>query len=453
MKDAAQEEHLSKNQQRKKERDDHKRERATARDAAEEEMERIRHEDDERAQREETADQRSRYGDIENAPEAIVRAERVKIQDLSSADIGKIVTFRGRAHHMRVKSAGLAFALFRQQGVSIQGVIETSSGDITEHMIRWTKRLLVESIFLVSGVIQKPPAPVVGASIHDVELRVHSIHLIAAATTPVPFDIYHAELVPHESSEHAESDFTGEEPGSPASGDDPSSPVDIRENRKQHHEHLKNIGLNLKEHEEYHRVLKIPTISDRTRLAHRVIDLRTMVAQSVFRIQSGVCNLFRGYLDERGFMEIHTPKLQGGATESGASVFGVQYFGRPAFLAQSPQLAKQLCISADFERVYEIGAVFRAENSNTARHLTEYTGLDIEMTFDHDYHEVMHLVSLSGSLSDSRRSHLVSTDRWPHQAHAHWHPREVRQGAERRPPPLPVREVRLARRDTSHSLP
>jgi nondiscriminating aspartyl-tRNA synthetase len=120
--------------------------------------------------------------------------------------------------------------------------------------------------------------------------------------------------------------------------------------------------------------------------------LRTGPAQSIFRIQSGICNLFRSYLDTQGFIEIHTPKLQGGATESGASVFEVNYFGRPAFLAQSPQLAKQMCIAADFERVYEIGPVFRAEDSNTPRHLTEYTGLDLEMAFEEHYHEALDII-------------------------------------------------------------
>lgn len=91
-------------------------------------------------------------------------------------------------------------------------------------------------------------------------------------------------------------------------------------------------------------------------------------------------------------MEIHTPKLQPAATESGAEVFKVDYFGRTAFLAQSPQLAKQMAISADFKRVYEIGPVFRAENSNTHRHLTEYTGLDLEMEIETDYHEAMNVV-------------------------------------------------------------
>jgi nondiscriminating aspartyl-tRNA synthetase len=128
------------------------------------------------------------------------------------------------------------------------------------------------------------------------------------------------------------------------------------------------------------------------RLNNRIVDLRTACSQSIFRIQSGVCNIFRSYLDQQGFIEIHTPKLQGGATESGATVFELNYFGRPAFLAQSPQLAKQMCIAADFERVYEIGPVFRAEDSNTPRHLTEYTGLDIEMALEEHYHEALNMI-------------------------------------------------------------
>jgi len=97
-------------------------------------------------------------------------------------------------------------------------------------------------------------------------------------------------------------------------------------------------------------------------------------------------------LDSQGFIEIHSPKLQGAATESGASVFKVSYFKGNAYLAQSPQLAKQMAIAADFERVYEIGPVFRAEDSNTHRHLTEFVGLDLEMTIEEHYHEVMELL-------------------------------------------------------------
>jgi nondiscriminating aspartyl-tRNA synthetase len=134
------------------------------------------------------------------------------------------------------------------------------------------------------------------------------------------------------------------------------------------------------------------SLPQRVRLNNRIVDLRTSPSQAIFRIQSGICNLFRNYLDGQGFIEIHTPKLQGGATESGATVFELNYFGRPAFLAQSPQLAKQMAIAADFERVYEIGPVFRAEDSNTPRHLTEYTGLDLEMALEEHYHEALTII-------------------------------------------------------------
>ena len=137
---------------------------------------------------------------------------------------------------------------------------------------------------------------------------------------------------------------------------------------------------------------KTRSLPQRVRLNNRIVDLRTAPSQSIFRIQSGICNLFRTYLDAQGFIEIHTPKLQGGATESGASVFELNYFGRPAFLAQSPQLAKQMCMAADFERVYEIGPVFRAEDSNTPRHLTEYTGMDLEMALEEHYHEALDII-------------------------------------------------------------
>jgi nondiscriminating aspartyl-tRNA synthetase len=140
-------------------------------------------------------------------------------------------------------------------------------------------------------------------------------------------------------------------------------------------------------------ILRKPrSLPQRVRLNNRIVDLRTAPSQAIFRIQSGICNLFRSYLDTQGFIEIHTPKLQGGATESGASVFEVNYFGRQAFLAQSPQLAKQMCIAADFERVYEVGPVFRAEDSNTPRHLTEYTGLDLEMALEEHYHEALDII-------------------------------------------------------------
>lgn len=120
--------------------------------------------------------------------------------------------------------------------------------------------------------------------------------------------------------------------------------------------------------------------------------MRTPANLAIFKIESGVCQLFRNFLLKNNFFEIHTPKIISAASEGGANVFEVSYFKRKAYLAQSPQFYKQMAISADFGRVFTIGAVFRAEDSNTHRHLTEFVGLDLEMAFQYHYHEVLNLL-------------------------------------------------------------
>ena len=113
---------------------------------------------------------------------------------------------------------------------------------------------------------------------------------------------------------------------------------------------------------------QLPVVGQDTALNYRWIDTRTPASQAIFRIQSGVCFLFREFFYKRNFVELHTPKLIGGASESGSSVFKLEYFGSPACLAQSPQLYKQMsCACGGFEKVFEIGPVFRAEDSNTNR--------------------------------------------------------------------------------------
>ena len=130
----------------------------------------------------------------------------------------------------------------------------------------------------------------------------------------------------------------------------------------------------------------------KTRLDNRVMDLRVPTTQAIFRIQSTVGALFREYLSGKGFIEIHTPKIIPGASEGGANVFKLNYFDREACLAQSPQLYKQMCIIGDLKKVFEVGAVFRAENSLTPRHLCEFTGLDFEMEIKEHYFEVLDII-------------------------------------------------------------
>jgi nondiscriminating aspartyl-tRNA synthetase len=127
----------------------------------------------------------------------------------------------------------------------------------------------------------------------------------------------------------------------------------------------------------------LPTILDSAPASLRHPQLR-----AGFEIAAASAGGFRAALDRTGFTEIFTPKIVGSATEGGANVFSVDYFGRPAYLAQSPQFYKQAMVGV-FERVYEVGPVFRAEPHDTARHLAEYTSLDAEFGFITDHFDVM----------------------------------------------------------------
>ena len=136
----------------------------------------------------------------------------------------------------------------------------------------------------------------------------------------------------------------------------------------------------------------LASVSQDTRLDNRIIDLRTVTNQAIYKVEAGVCKLFRDTLSDQGFTEIHTPKIISAASEGGANVFKVSYFKTSAFLAQSPQLYKQMAIAADFDKVFTVGAVFRAEDSNTHRHLTEFVGLDLEVAIKYHYHEVIQII-------------------------------------------------------------
>ncbi len=113
---------------------------------------------------------------------------------------------------------------------------------------------------------------------------------------------------------------------------------------------------------------------------NRVIGLRNLQETAIFKIQAEACRLIREYFDENGFTEMHSPKLLAEPTEGGAEVFTMDYFGKVATLAQSPQFYKQIAVGV-FERVYEIAPVYRAEPSATTRHMTEYVSVDGEMGF------------------------------------------------------------------------
>lgn len=261
---------------------------------------------------------------------------RVAISSLSAANDGQEVVFRARAHNLRQQGATMAFLTFRQQLNLIQGLIKANGSSISKQMVKWAGLINLESIVLVHGVVRKVDEPIKSATVQDAEVHVTKIYTIQETPENLPILIEDA----------ARSDADAEAAG-------------------------------------------LPVVNLDTRLDARVIDLRTPTNQAIFRIQHGIGALFREYLTKRNFTEIHTPKILGSASEGGSNVFEVSYFKRLAFLAQSPQFYKQQLIAADFERVFEVAPVFRAENSNTHRHMTEFVGLDLEMAFEEHYDEVM----------------------------------------------------------------
>ena len=127
-----------------------------------------------------------------------------------------------------------------------------------------------------------------------------------------------------------------------------------------------------------------------TRLNHRVIDLRKPAVQQVFELRAALLEGFRHVFTERGYLEVETPKLLRQGAEGGATLFPVQYFDQRAFLAQSPQLYKQMLMGAGLERVFEIAPAFRAEPSDTVRHITEFTSLDAELAYIDGAEDVRH---------------------------------------------------------------
>ncbi|EDQ85355.1 uncharacterized protein MONBRDRAFT_38870 [Monosiga brevicollis MX1] len=255
-----------------------------------------------------------------------------QIQNLVPALANNEVTLRARVHSKRV-TGRLAFVTLRQRTHTVQVVFEENA-TISKAMIKFIEKLNPESIVNIVGTVTEPATPVESCTQRDVEIKGKACFVVTSALPSLPLQIEDAAR--------------GE--------NDPMA-----------------VGQDV-------------------RLDNRILDLRAEPNQAIFKLQSGVGALFRNFLLGEGFTEIHSPKIIGAASESGSTVFKLEYFGSPAFLAQSPQLYKQMAIAADFERVFEIGPVFRAEDSNTHRHLTEFTGMDFEMAFYEHYHEVLDVV-------------------------------------------------------------
>jgi len=273
------------------------------------------------------------------------RPDRVltPVCELTSEKAEENVWIRGRLHTSR-GTGKQCFIVIRNRQATLQALAFVDAKNVSKPMVKFCTGITKESIIDVYGVLKKVDVKIESCSQSDIELHIHKIFVVSAAVPQLPLLI---------------EDASRPEP-------DESSPESLKDSA--------------------------PRVNLDTRLDNRILDLRTTTRQATFRLQGGVCKLFRDHLTSKGFCEIHTPKIISAASEGGANVFQLGYFKKKAFLAQSPQLYKQMAIAADFGKVFTTGAVFRAEDSNTHRHLCEFVGLDIEMAFKYHYHEVVKVI-------------------------------------------------------------
>ncbi|KAF3329890.1 aspartate--tRNA ligase [Carex littledalei] len=284
----------------------------------------------------------SNYGDV---PVEDIQSKFIsgRVGELCAEMKDKSVLIRGAAQVIRPVSKKMAFLVIRQSMSTVQCVLVVSKDLVSPQMVRFATSLSKESIVDVEGVISVPNEPIKGTT-QQVEIQVRKLYCINRAIPNLPINI--------EDASRSETDFKkAEEKG----------------------EQLVRVGQD-------------------TRLNYRVLDLRTPANQATFRIQCQVENVFRLFLLSENFVGIHSPKLTPGSSEGGAAVFKLDYKGQPACLAQSPQLYKQMALCGGFDRVFEVGSVFRAEDSYTHRHLCEFVGLDVEMEIKEHYFEVCDIV-------------------------------------------------------------
>ncbi|KAL7746496.1 aspartate--tRNA ligase dps1 [Sorochytrium milnesiophthora] len=285
---------------------------------------------------------KDKYGNLPvNQSKSRTNQTFVPIADINASLVGKTIRLRARVQKSIPTGAQLCFFTLRQQFETVQAVVASDKENISKQMVKFAASIPSESIIVIEAEVVGPPEPIKSCTVKDAELKVKTLFVESTSDRRLPFTL-----------------------------EDASRPEE-----EANREDMQYSKVNLD-----------------TRLNNRVVDLRTITNQSIFRIQSGVCQLFREFLYKRSFIEMHSPKIIGAASEGGANVFTLNYFKRDAFLAQSPQFYKQMMVCADFERVFEIGPVFRAENSFTHRHMTEFTGLDLEMAFNEHYHEVLDLL-------------------------------------------------------------
>ncbi|KAL9125429.1 MAG: hypothetical protein Q9217_005364 [Psora testacea] len=283
------------------------------------------------------------YGPLSTSSPRPARNFCQHLKHLDGIGDSEEVTVQARVYNARVQSSKLAFLVLRDQEHTIQVVIaEGGKHGISRQMVKYCGGINTESYVRVTGLVKVPKEPVHSTTLSNLELHIESLYVISQAEEQLPLQVKDC-LKPPLTKEEGEGE------------------IDIND----------------------------PNASLKTRLDNKVIAARAPPSTAIFQLQSHIAAIFTEYMLAHDFTMIQPSYLAGAATEGGSGVFEVSYFDRKAYLTQSPQFSKQMSIAGDLGPVFSIGPVFRAENSNTKRHLTEFTGLDFEMPIQEHYHEVL----------------------------------------------------------------
>ncbi|KAG5983458.1 hypothetical protein E4U55_008113 [Claviceps digitariae] len=304
------------------------------------------------------------------SPQTKVSAERLHLRDVNESHLGQTFKVRGWIQNSRMQGAKMAFIELREErDWAIQGVVAASAEGkpVSKQMVKWIGNLTLESFVLVEGKLEKPLEPVKSVRVSTYELHITKCYCVA----PGP-EVLGMGLV---AAGKPVMNFDDEEATSGAADADGAAAVE---------EARKGVEATTLDN--------VPSASMATHLNNPAMHKRAPVQQAIADVRMATRKLFAEYLDSKGFNQFEPPCLIGAASEGGSNVFGMPYFDKQAYLAQSPQFYKQFEIAGGRKRVYCIGPVFRAENSNTPRHMTEFTGLDLEMEIEEDYVEVREML-------------------------------------------------------------
>ncbi len=346
----------------------------------------------------------NKYGILEfiqsqSNPEERYNIKWSRVKELNEELDGTTIKMRVRLQRNRIKGKG-GFLVLRDGVFTVQAVMFVAEGEISEQMIKFAEKIRYESLVDVEGIVKKVEKPIESCSQTQVEIQVKTLFLVSSAMSKLPFQMEDAN---RKGNPEDENDEILEHPNNPSTTQETKqettettsttseTTTDSTNSKKADKKAAKEAKKAEKKAQQADTKKGI-IVGVKTRLDNRVLDLRVPATQSLMKLQSGVSQLFREFMYKNQFTEIHSPKLISGASEGGSNVFKLKYFDQNACLAQSPQLYKQMAIIGDFDRVFEVAPVFRAENANTNRHLCEFNGLDMEMTIKIHFFEILDVI-------------------------------------------------------------